>query len=232
MNEVLHGSVQSQLQLTEANGVKQNDEHQDEGPINVFLGSLCHVWAEHDSFILSIASLVASYSSLVVISLILRPHLCLSEYETNLLTCIFICMTCMLLFHLLDASTTLLSTKRWLVYTVLFESVLQATISSRRFRSCPQFGTNVHVTWKCCVGGCNLKKVCGRPVGPTKEEGYSVSPERPGIPQQGKSMELFWGDLCQLVTNRRVKTNGSQDRHDICSWLAQCSLLQNCCIFN
>ena len=96
------------------------------------------------------------------------------------------------MLHLLNASEK--PTKRRLLQAdkVLCESVLQMTMSTQSFKSCPQCGVDVHVARKCCVCGCNLKRRgCpkgtmrlkeygvgisgGRPVGTTAEKGYGVS---------------------------------------------------------
>ena len=79
------------------------------------------------------------------------------------------------MLRLLNASEK--PTKRRLLQAekVLCESVLQMTMSTRSFKSCPQCGANVHVARKRCVCGCiNLKKGRGRPKGTTRLKGYGV----------------------------------------------------------
>ena len=75
---------------------------------------------------------------------------------------------------LLNASEKL--TKRRLLQAdkVLCESILQTTMTTLSFRSCPQCGANVHVARKHCVCVCNLKKGRGRPKGTTRLKGYGV----------------------------------------------------------
>ena len=70
---------------------------------------------------------------------------------------------------------------------------------------------DVQVAKKRCLGRCDPKKGHGRPVGPTNEEGYGVSPGRRvgttkekgivlvqvnylEVQQQGRSMVLVQGD--------------------------------------
>ena len=77
------------------------------------------------------------------------------------------------MLRLLNASEK--PTKRRLLQAdkVLCESVLQMTMSTRSFKSCPQCDVDVHVARKCCVCGCNLKG-CGCPKDTTRLKGYGV----------------------------------------------------------
>ena len=166
-------------------------------------------------------AILASFWTSVVVSLVPRPHLYWSGYETTcshgsalLKHCksvgIVLSFGC---FYHIDKLT-----KRRLIQAnkVLCEVY---TMSRWGFRLCPQCGANVHAARKRCVCGCNLKKwrgrpkrygvstSGGRPVGTTAEEGYSVSPGRPvgttkeegygvspGRPWKRRDMVLVQGD--------------------------------------